>query len=267
MTTPTKQVAKRDNGALAIPDDQTGLSGEFGRADIVMPVCSLAQPMSQDKGNEGRFWFPDGRSLETMETVVLNVLATRTLWGPIDSGIGAPLCRSVDRKMGITSYASFVEAPGPMEESDQTYVPCSDCRFHNTATNFEKIDGLWCPYGYTLLMVDVELGEPFIYFIKGMQTRAVRQRIVSPILMRFQQTGKVTPWANRFTWTPRLVEEKEKKRKYWVADIQASEPISDDDQDFYRELSASLRGAAERTMEEEPEPPADTGKQAEMAEA
>jgi hypothetical protein len=220
---------------------------------MVMPVCSLVQPMSQDKGEEGKFWFADGTALDSMKTVVLEIVATRALWAPVDSGLGAPICRSADRRMGMTLYRSFIEDSGdPMKlhEEDQAYIPCPDCRFFETARSFEKVDDLWCPFGYTLLMVHAETDEPFLYFVKGMQMKPVKQRIVSPALLRIKKTGKATPYANVQEWRARLVEEKEKKRKYWVADIMSGDALSDAEQESYREMSISLRGRAAEQIEE-----------------
>ncbi len=207
----TNEVAKRDEQrAVAIPTDGAdGLSGDFGQGDITMPICSLVQQMSQDKGPEGTFHFPDGRNAnkepgkDALEVVVLDIVATRAIWAPVDSGIGAPLCRSADRKMGITVYPTFIESGelkdveklNPESEEGEQYIVCADCRFGRSATNFEKVDGLWCPNGYTLLMLDVRTDEPFLYFVKGTQMKSVKQRIVSPALVRFRRTGAAMPWA------------------------------------------------------------------------
>jgi hypothetical protein len=261
----TKQVTKQENGqAVAIPTDGAdGLSGEFGEQDVTIPVCSLTQPMSQDRGPEGTFYFPDGRNSskeigeDALDVAVLDIVATRTLWGPVDSGIGAPVCRSGDRKMGLTNYPEFVsEAADLMEvlpHDDPTYVVCSECRFGPSAADFEKIDGMWCPFGYTLLMANVETGEPFLYFIKGSQMKTVKKVIVSPTLMRWNQTGAARPWLTHYRWTPRHVQEKEKKRNYWVADITAVGEFEEKSQEKYAALSAKHRGrASEQTFEAEP---------------
>ncbi len=220
-----------------------------------MPICSISQPMSQDKGEEGHFWFPDGTAVKSMNTVVLDIVATRALWAPVDSGLGAPICRSADRRMGITLYPSFVEKGGdPMElrEEEEAYIPCPDCRFGETATKFDKVEGLWCPFGYTLLMVCAETDEPFLYFVKGMQMKPVKQRIVSPAIVRRNRTGNPAPYTNLLAWTVRLVEEKEKKRKYWVADIAAGKTFSDAEQGSYHEMALNLRGRAAAQTEELP---------------
>ena len=257
----TQEVAKRDERrAVAIPTDGAdGLSGEFGQGDMAMPICSLGQPMSQGK-TEGKFSFPDGRSLDDLEVVVLDIVATRAIWAPVDSGIGAPLCRSADRRMGITLYSTFIEH-GKREDiekltpegaEDEQYIVCADCRFGPSAMNFEKVDGLWCPNGYTLLMLDVRTDEPFLYFVKGMQMKSVKQRIVSPALVRLRRTGSAMPWAVTYGWQPRIVEEKEKKRKYYVADITIGPDTSDDDRKQYAEMSVALRGRASEQTEEMP---------------
>ena len=253
----TQEIATSQHQPPAIATDgAVGLSGEFWQQDMTIPICSLVQPMSQDKGEEGRFWFPDGRSVEELGVAVLDIMATRALWAPVDSGIGAPICRSVDRKEGITNYGAFIEKGGDVmklaaQQGDAMYVPCSDCRFGPSATSFEKIDGLWCPYGYTLLLCDAENREAFLYFVKGAQMKSVKQRIVSPTLMRWNRTGKAEPWVTAYQLTPRLVEEKEKKRKYWVADIQPVAEFGEAERQELMELAMALRGRAIEQMEEE----------------
>ena len=256
-----QQVAKRDEQrSVAIPTDGAdGLSGDFGQQDMTMPICSMGQPMSQGKA-EGKFSFPDGRSLDDLEVVVLDIVATRAIWAPVDSSIGAPLCRSADRKMGITLYPTFIEQGelkdveklNPESAESEQYIVCADCRFGPTAASFEKVDGLWCPNGYTLLMLDVRTDEPFLYFVKGTQMKSVKQRIVSPALVRFRRTGAAMPWAATYQWKPRIVEEKEKKRKYWVADITVGEDTSDANRERYAEMSLALRGRASEQTEEMP---------------
>ena len=106
----TQEVAKRDERrAVAIPTDGAdGLSGEFGQGDMAMPICSLGQPMSQGK-TEGKFSFPDGRSLDDLEGVVLDIGATRAIWAPVDSGIGSPLCRSAAGRLRSTVSRTSID--------------------------------------------------------------------------------------------------------------------------------------------------------------
>ena len=57
----TEEVAKRQDGAIALPDEGAlGMSGQFDRGDVSTPACSIVQPTSaSDRGDPGYYWFPD----------------------------------------------------------------------------------------------------------------------------------------------------------------------------------------------------------------
>jgi hypothetical protein len=265
-------VVPRDNGAggLTVPSaGAAGLSGEFGQSDITLPICSLVQPMSQEKGDEGRFWFPDGRSLDGMTTVVLDIVATRALWAPIGEGMNGPLCRSGNRKEGLTNFPGRVlegDLPPNMKPEEQAYIPCETCPHFADATTFEAGDkSPRCRYGYTLLMYETEQEFPFLFFVKGMAVKPVKMRIVSPALMRYKRAGLAEPWANGFEWTAHKVEQP--GRKYWVPDIAPLDAFDADGRAYYAALSAELSGrASAQSFEDEPPPPDDDVTQGSLVE-
>jgi len=246
----TKQ---QGNGALTKYEPPAELDG-FDKSDVVLPICSLMQPMSQKGGKEGTFYFPDGRELESMRVVVLHMLPTRAVWAPMSEGIGEPLCRSADRKLGWTRYPlRIMEGKAQKEpEAEPTAIQCADCRLGLTNTTFKKTDdGLWCPNGYSLLLADYETAQPFMYFVKGAAMKEVKQKIVSPIIRASQQSGKYEPWLNAYLWTSRLVQETGKK--YHTPVIVQDTVLEDVHADYYAGMSAEYRPRAEaQTIEDTP---------------
>ena len=236
-----------------------GMSGNFGRQDVSIPICTLTQPMSQDKGVEGRYYFPDGRAVEEMEVVVIGLVATRTAWADIAAGIDGPLCKSTDRATGLTRYPNWImlgeREATPLE--DPVPIDCDKCRLGPSAQTFERDkDGLWCPFGYSLLLADFETAEPSIFFVKGMAFREVQSKLISPALMRYQNTGKADPWRMSYIWGIKLVEEPGKK--YYKPVITPGRALEQPHQDFYAEMSSEL---IERSMKQirEDEPQAEGG--------
>ena len=213
-----------------------GIVGELDKSDRVIPVCSLVQPMSQDKGVEGRYSFPSGVSVESLNAVVLQIRATRALWLPIDEKPDGPLCGSNDRVMGRTSDAGRVMGD-PSLNGEDMYLPCNECRFEQTADLFEKIDSLWCPKGYTLLMYEQDLELPFLYYVKGTAVKPVKRRIVSPALERNEP-----PWTRPLSWTIKLVQET--GRKYYTPVIEVGDKFAEDDVNHYAMLCAELSSQA-----------------------
>ena len=225
-----------------------GMSGNFGRQDLSLPIMVLTQPMSQDKGVEGRYYFPSGRAVEEMEVVVIGLIATRTAWADIAAGIDGPLCKSTDRATGLTRYPNWImlgeREAKPLEEP--VPIDCDKCRLGPSAQTFERdSDGLWCPFGYSLLLADFETAEPAIFFVKGMAFREVQSKLVSPALMRYQNTGEADPWRTTSIWTIKLVEEPGKK--YYKPVITPGRALEQPHQDFYAAMSSDL---IERSMKQ-----------------
>ena len=248
----SKEVTKsEERGVTTQEDNIVGLSGMFGQGDIATPSCSLVQPMSQDKGAAGTYYL-DGRNLDTLEVAVLHIAGTRTLWADISSGIGAPVCKSNDRRQGYTSYGEYIlngaelVASSDSELDESTQVSCASCRFGPTNEWGVEEDGLSCKFGYTLLLANImDNDEPFLYYVKGAQMNSVMRRIVSPTLAR-----KGRPWVTRYQFTPRLVEEPGKK--YWVSDITAIAEFDEDSQALYASMAQ-----AHGKQQVEPAAPAD----------
>ena len=176
----TQEVAKRQDGAIALPDEGAlGLSGQFDRGDISTPACSIVQPTSKsERGEAGNFWFPDGQTTERLEVVVLEIAGTRTLWAPLEEGEGnAPICRSADRTEGVTNKPSLVLGEGvakkqQMEDGPGTYLVCDVCP-HSNDDPYASGDWL-CKPGYTLLLYEEERG-PFLFFAKGSAMKIVQR--------------------------------------------------------------------------------------------
>lgn len=260
MTT-GQEIAKRDGArALAIPtggEGGEGLSGTFGREDIAIPVGSLSQAQSQDKGEPGRFWFPSGESLETMETVVLDIVATRGMWDAFGEGSKGLICRSNDRQMGWTEDASEVLGKAKAKDlglgDGEVTIPCDMCPHAKDATDFTSNDkDPKCRLGYTLTMYEVEMKSVFLYFVKGTQVKPVKQRIVSPALFRLRQDGKAAPWTCAYTWTVKPVTGP--SGKYFVPEIQPQPPFDDQVKDQFADMAAEYVGSASRqTLEENPD--------------
>lgn len=251
----TKDVATRPTGGpLAIPEGTTGLSGEFGQQDMSIPICSLVQPMSQDKGEEGHFWFPDGRSLKRMEIIVLDIVATRALWRPIEENSDGPLCRSADRKVGLTDDPDRVMGDMAADKYDEGSVEldCIACPHYEDFNIFER--GQFCRLGYTLLCHERVEDIPFLYFVKGVAVKPVKQRIVGPALQRVQRGKLATPWMVPFQWTAKLIEVP--GQKYWMPEILPLEPLEESAANYYAEMSLDMSGRASAQSIEPTEEPA-----------
>lgn len=250
MTT-TKVTKREERGVTTQEDNIVGLSGMFGQGDVATPSCSLVQPMSQDKGAAGTYYL-DGRNLDTLEVAVLHIAGTRTLWADIGAGIGAPVCKSNDRRLGYTTYEQFVVSGGDLiaddSDAESTQLSCASCRFEPTNEWGVEEDGLSCKFGYTLLLANVlDNDEPFLYYVKGAQMNSVMRRIVSPTLAR-----KGRPWVTRYQFKPRLVEETGKK--YWVSDITAIAEFDEDSQVLYASMA---QAHGKQVAEPAATPPAD----------
>ena len=225
----------------------SGMSGSFDEGDLKLPSCALVQPMSQDRGEAGNFWFDqEGRSVKAFTAVVLNIIGTAAMWEPIGSETKGPVCKSIDRVMGLTNKPSVV-LDKAMEDSTM-YIECARCP-HRADWDIMKSAPMHCGKGFTLLMCDLETKDPFLYYVKGTQFSPVRDRIVSPALIRRKRYGKAEPWLTPFTWTARDVVQPGKK--YWVPVIVMEKPLDEEQRAFFADLSAQLAGKAERQSEEE----------------
>lgn len=255
----TTDVTTRDSGGAIVPADANvpGLSGEFGRGDIQIPICSISQNMSQDKGEPGMYAFPDGSSFDELDVVVIDVVATRALWTPIDDEtVEGPLCRSADRVYGATDFPLRVVGDKAEElnvtDIEGFVLTCGTCPHFEDATTFTKpnADGpapLMCRNGYTLLMFERTLEEVILFFVKGSAVSPVKQKIVSPALRRYRKIGQAMPWANAFTW--RIQQKVDGKKNWFQPDITPNEPFGNAELDHYEEMAADLAGRASQSDE------------------
>jgi hypothetical protein len=247
---PTTALAPTNGANLpALSGQPDGMSGAFDQGDLKLPTCSLVQPMSQDRGAAGGFWFDqEGRNAETFTAVVLNIIGTAAMWEPIGSETKGPVCKSIDRVMGLTNKPSVVLSKAM--EDNPLYLECARCP-HHADWEIMKSGPLHCGKGFTLLMCDTETQEPFLYYVKGTQFSPVRDRIVSPALIRRKRYGNAEPWLTPFTWGAREVVQPGKK--YWVPVITMEKPLDAEQRAFYADLSAQMAGKAELQAIEEME--------------
>lgn len=251
------------NGALTeYEPSSAGMSGSFDEGDIKLPSCRLLQPMSQaEGGTQGHYWFDqEGRDVESFEAVVLNIIGTAAMWKPIGEGDGkGPVCKSIDRVMGLTSEPSLVLKDPDKVDGEPIYIQCSLCP-RRADWEVLRSSPMHCSKGFTLLMCEVETREPFLYYVKGTQFSPVRDRIVSPALLRRKRYGNAQPWLTPFTWTTRIVEQPGKK--YFVPVIVAGKPFDAEERDFFAGLSVQLAGRAEeQALDELQEQEIDEGQQ------
>lgn len=240
MTT-TKELTdtKAGNGAIAIPAESVGLTGQADQDDILTPTCSIVQPGSADeRGDAGDFYFADGTNVKELDVIVLEIAFTRALWGARGDGNNAPLCRSVDREMGMTLKP--VEVTGKDDGSNRAdgqmvFIPCAQCR-HQNDDKFGPSVGS-CKPGFTLMLYDDDHG-PFLFFVKGSAIQPVKRQIVSPALRRTQRHLSPDHWTHSWSW--KTEKRENDKGKFFVPVLTDLGPV--EDPDAYRDLAISLRG-------------------------
>ena len=234
-------------------EDEAGLHGDLDQDDVALPMCSITQPTSaSERGDPGKFWFNDGRSVNEMKTAVLDIIGTRTFWAPKGkSSIDGIICRSTNRRDGIARYPAIVLSPEPDKETgaqlDSTFLACDKCPHFND-DQYAGGDYL-CKKGYTLVMADTTSGDVFLYFVKGSAMKMVIRRIVSPAIARKQRGEPAAPWLTPFTWTAKIKENQ--KGKFYVPEVVPGPQFSDKDAARYAELSAQFGGRAAEQMEAE----------------
>jgi len=244
-------------GALDIPAEEgSGLSGEFDRGDLVLPICSIVQPTSKsEKGEAGMFSWNSGRQAESFQAVTLNIVGTRAMWSPVGKDPEGMVCRSGDRRNGYTKYPSLVfgadaayeKGYGDIED-DGVIVPCELCP-HQQDDQFSSADYL-CKKGYTLLLYDTAEGEAFLFFVKGKAMSTVTKRIVSPALFRVQRKEPPAPWRTPFFWE--TFKNETKKGKFWTPNISPLPPLADEDAARYEAMAYDLSDrAAAQTLEDD----------------
>ena len=261
-TTDLSKVQEAKVPSLGV-EEETGLHGDFDQGDVALPMCAITQPTSaEERGDAGMFWFNDGHSVEAMETVVLDIIGTRTFWAPKGkSDIDGIICRSTNRRDAVARYPALVLSTEPAKEKsvalDTQFMECQRCPHYND--DQYASDDYLCKKGYTLLMADSTTKNVFLYYVKGVAMKPVTARIVSPVIARTKRGAAAAPWLTPFRWTIHPVQNK--KGKFFVPDVIPAPPLSDKDAGFYADLSESMGSRAAEQMEaedlEEPAAPAD----------
>ena len=252
MTTDIAKTQEASVPSLNV-EEETGLHGDFDQGDVALPMCAITQPTSaEERGDPGKFWFNDGHSVDAMETVVLDIIGTRTLWAPKGkSSIDGVVCRSSDRRDGIARYPSVVLSKEPAKEKvgelDTKFIACNLCPHFND--DQYGSDDYLCKKGYTLLMADSTTNEVFLYYVKGAAMKPVTTRVVSPAIARVKRGEPAAPWLTPFRWTIRSVQNK--KGKFYVPDVVPATPLGEEDAAFYASLSASMSSRVADQMESE----------------
>lgn len=245
----TTDLTKRDGAALTVPNGG-GLEGAYDEGDVALPICAIVQPTSTDRGEEGTFWLSTGQNLKEMDTVVLNVNFTRTLWNPPGSDV-AIVCRSPDRRMGTTSYPSIVlgEAEAKKQKTvdgEPMFIECASCPHFND-DQFGSAEKL-CSKGFALLMVELESQNAFLYFPSRSAKKAVIRSIVTPLIQRDRAGQDVSP-RNAYHWS--VTPASNKKGKFYVPTITPLPPFEPTDAERYAAQAASMSGRATQQMEDE----------------
>ena len=248
----TTEMTQRPESQLAPYGEGNGFTGQFDQDDLAVPIVTLVQPITKEKGDAqvGEFLFPDGRHFNTLDAVTLGVAATRSLMGNIDLDEGV-ICSSNDRRIGNTDNPLKVlgeeEFAARGIENASTMLPCEGCT-HYDDDQYSNADYL-CKKGYTLVMADTTSGDVFLYFVKGSAMKMVIRRVVSPAIARKQRGERAAPWLNPFRWEAKIKENQ--KGKFYVPEIVPGPPFSDEDAARYAELSARFGGRAAEQMESE----------------
>ena len=252
MTTELEKVQQARVPSLAL-EEEAGLHGDFDQDDVALPMCSITQPSSAaERGEAGNFWFNDGRSVKEMETVVLDIIGTRTFWAPKGkSSIDGIICRSTNRRDGVARYPAIVLSEDPAKEKgaqlDSTFLACDKCPHFND-DQYANDDYL-CKKGYTLVMADRATGDVFLYFVKGSAMKMVIRRVVSPAIARKQRGEPAAPWLTPFVWKTNIKENQ--KGKFYVPEVIPQPQLDEKDATYYAEMSRRFGGRAAEQMEAE----------------
>lgn len=254
----TKQVIERPAAGVPAVREELGVSGQFGVDDFVIPTAQLVQPGSApERGTAGKFCFQDGRQLDRVVAVTLNIIGTRGIKNPYGSADKMFLCHSADRRLGMTSQPELVVGADRAEElgftaGTETIIPCELCPHYLDRKKQQLAEGD-CPDMYTLLLFDTEARLPFLYYVKGTHMWPVKSRIVSPVMTRLDRHEKAEPWRTPFEWKARQVTSK--KGNWWVPEITPLPDVNAEDYKFYEEKAMEHSGQAVQQAEQDPDSP------------
>lgn len=235
--------------------EQVGMGGDFDSDDLTIPIMAINQPTSgSERGDPGKFSFSDGRQVDDMETVVLDIIGTRTLWTPKGEEPDGIVCKSADRRVGETDYPALTLGAEQCKKAgvnpdSKAFIPCKECP-HFTDSSYERADYL-CKKGFTLLMIDRQTKSPFLFYVKGSAMSIVKKRIVSPPLARAARGEVAAPWTTTFAWTVHLIEDPD-RGKWYVPVVVPMQFEGEDLSAEYAGLAVKYSGrAAAITMEDE----------------
>lgn len=246
-----KAVAERE--AVGLPatynPEEPGLAGRDDESDVLTPACAIVQPGSgSERGDQGTYWWSSGYNAGAFEAVVLQINFTRTLWAPKSTGANAPICRSPDREMGMTTEPSAVlgkeaaENQG-MKDGDMAYIPCDHCSHFN--------DEPWaggdylCTKGSTLLLFNSERG-PFVFYVKGTAVSPVKRAIISPALLRRKQGQPLNLCGTEWGWG--LTMKENEKGKFYVPTVTPGRTLELAEIAEHETMASEMRGRVSQQM-------------------
>jgi hypothetical protein len=247
----TKAIEDREAAELPTTynPDEPGLAGRDDESDILTPACSIVQPTSEsERGEQGTYWWSSGINAKTFDAVTLQINFTRTLWAPKSTGANAPICRSPDREIGMTTEPSLVLGKEPAEaqgmvDGDMAYIPCDHCS-HFKDEPWSGGDWL-CTKGSTLLLFNKEQG-PFVFYIKGTAVSPVKRAIISPALLRRKQELPINLCGTLWTWGLALTEND--KGKFYVPTVTASRMLDLAETAEHEAMASEMRGRVSQQM-------------------
>lgn len=253
----TTEMTQRPESQLAPYGEGNGFTGQFDQDDLAVPIVTLVQPITKEKGDAqvGEFLFPDGRHFNTLDAVTLGVAATRSLMGNIDLDEGV-ICSSNDRRIGNTDNPLKVlgeeEFAARGIENASTMLPCEGCT-HYDDDQYSNADYL-CKKGYMLTLYEVEHQFPFLYRVRGAAMKEIVNKLVGPMLLHAQKTGKPEPWRFIYHWEGREVKS---KFLYWTPTLYIDPEtghLDEEQQDRYRSLAESYTGRTQQSVDENAAP-------------
>jgi hypothetical protein len=144
--------ASSGGGVAAYDPERDGLIGleDFSADDVVLPRYSIVMAEAKFKDSLS------GAMLDKLEDVViLGYVEQRVLWDPDEQG-SAPLCKSVDGKIGYANNKTFPWKQAGLAASDfDDEVPrisCADCKLKEWGTMPGK-ESPWCADQKTLIIL------------------------------------------------------------------------------------------------------------------
>lgn len=158
------------SGALAVPDDMTGLEDFDPSTDAVMPTIRIEH-------KEGVF--VDGLSGETfpeLMCVLLGLIKQRVLWeAEVDESSKGPMCRSYNFSQGIPEVDRFPWKASGFDKASvdaDPALPCEDCILKDWGSH-PKRDAPWCSEQHTFAVL-LPSGDNFVPALLTVQRSAIK---------------------------------------------------------------------------------------------